>query len=324
MTGPDACPLPFGGDGQRWDYALRETARRLYAAPADTGLVVRERTRQGWLRWEAVVDERSHLHGRLREAGVFDPAQSRGWLWFCTMVWGRRPPTYIWTFAGHELPRPLPVGRAALFTATALAVFGPATSLLPGPTRLLAAGALGAAAAAGVPAAVQHITRRRVRIVDRSQLYAPVFFRLLAGEQQLRRLAQRSGRQELARAAAMLPGFLWDAAGLVTLAEDNAEAGEALLGYEESLTLLVEQGVEVERHEEAVESAIHQESALSLPDTDASAAALPGGLVSRASLDAARRELEELGHGLRHAREVLDGAEGNEADSTWKGEDHAR
>ncbi|WP_209446046.1 hypothetical protein [Streptomyces sp. MZ04] len=318
-----AQPMPFGGDEQRWNHAVRDTARRLHSEPVDTDLVVRERTRQGWLRWEVVADERSHLHGRLREAGVFPPVQGRGWLWLCKTVWGRQPPTYIWDFAGQELPRPIPMGRAVVFTAVTLAALGPAMAMLPAMTRLLTAGVVGAVAAAGLPAATRHATRRRVRVVGKEEVHAPVFFRILTGAQQLHVLALRSERPELARAVAMLPGLLWDAAGLVALAEDNAEARQHLLGYEEALTLLLEQGIEVERQEEAVESAIREQPALLAPGADA--AALPDQLMPRSVLDEARRELEELGHGLRHARGVLRGASNNETgDSTRKGDGHAR
>jgi hypothetical protein len=316
MKPPAAQPLPFDGDGQRWDHAVRDEARRLSAAPADMHLVVRERTQRGWLRWDVVADADSCLHGGLREAGVARPGQGRVWVWVGRTVWGSRPPACIWTFAGHELPRPVPLGRAVVFTATALAAVGPVTAVVPAATGLLAAGVLGAAAAAGIPAVVRRVTAGRMQVAGRDEVYAPVFFRLLAAEQHLRRLAQRNERPELARAVDVLPRLLWDAAGLVARAEHNAEARELLLGYEESLALLVEQGVEVEYQEEAVESAIRREP--DLPVTEAGEPTVPDGLMSRAVLDEARRELEELGHGLRHARTVLDGA-----DSMGKGEEHA-
>jgi hypothetical protein len=144
-----------------------------------------------------------------------------------------------------------------------------------------------------------------VRVVETGEAYAAVFFRLLAAEQRLRMLAERSERYELTRAAAVLPRLVWDAAGLVPLAADDAEARELLLGYEQSLALLVEQAVEVERQEEAVESAIRDDRAPASPARPA----LPEGLLSRELLDEVRLELEELGHGLRHAREVLGGAD---------------
>ncbi|WP_406003902.1 hypothetical protein [Streptomyces sp. NBC_00829] len=53
-------------------------------------------------------------------------------------------------------------------------------------------------------------------------------------------------------------------------------------------------------------------------------AALPEGLLPRASLDEARLELAELGQGLRHARDVLGGAADGDADHVEKGEGHAR
>ncbi|MEU5958165.1 hypothetical protein [Streptomyces sp. NPDC047525] len=279
-----------------------------------------EITRHGWLRWDVAADEQFHPHGRLQEAGIFMPAQSRGWRWLSKTVWGRRPPTYIWALAGHELPRPVPLVRALVFTATALAALSPALALLPAPTRLLAAGLLGALAAAGVPAATQQATRRRVRVVGEHQLYAPVYFRLLAGEQQLRRLAQHSERPELARAVAIMPGLLWDAAGLVPLAENCNEARDFLLGYEESLSLLVEQGVEVEREEAAVERAIREDPVPT--ELDVGTAPLPGALMPRSALDEARRDLEELEQGLRHARSVL--RDDGDAGSTGKEEDHDR
>lgn len=61
----------------------------------------------------------------------------------------------------------------------------------------------------------------------------------------------------------------------------------------------------VERQEEAVESAIRDDRAPASPARPA----LPEELLPRALLDEVRLELEELGHGLRHAREVLGGAD---------------
>ncbi|MFJ3946128.1 hypothetical protein [Streptomyces griseoaurantiacus] len=321
MTGLAPFPLPFSGDPGRWEYALRAADRLFWEAGTD--LVVPERTRQGWLRWEVVADEQAQLHGRLREAGLLDPAQHRGWRWLCRAVRGHRPPTYIRTFGTLELPHPIPVGRAAVFAVTMLAALGPLTAVVPAPFRLLAAVAVGAVATAGLPALLQYVTRRRVRVVDSGAAYAPVFFRLLAGQQQLHGLVRRSGRHELARAEAILPVLLWDAAALVVLAGDSVEAREVLLGYEESLTLLVEQAVEVERQAEAVESAICAEPAL--PPLPVAGAGLPDGLTSRAWLDEAREQLEELGHGLRHAQDVLRGAQSDDTDNSMrKGEDHAR
>ncbi len=109
-----------------------------------------------------------------------------------------------------------------------------------------------------------------------------------------------------------MPQLVWDAAELVPLATDDVEARELLLDHDQSLALLVDQAVEVERQEEAVESAIRDERA---PAPSASPA-LPEGLLPRALLDEVRLELEELGQGLRHAREVLGGAD--------EGAQHAR
>ncbi|MEU4111082.1 hypothetical protein [Streptomyces sp. NPDC027717] len=315
---PAAQPLPFGADRDRWTHAVREAARLHHAVRAELAgrlaapgtersamqalLLIRERTRGGWLRWDIFGP---HPAGVLREAGVFDPGQHPVGRWVCRTVWGRRPPLYIWTLGGLELPRPLPVGRTALFTVTAFAALGPATSVLPAASGLLVAGVAGLVAAAGLPAAVRHLTRRRVRVVETGEAYAAVFFRLLAAEQRLRMLAERSERYELTRAAAVLPRLVWDAAGLVPLAADDVEARELLLGYEQSLALLVDQAVEVERQEEAVESAIRDDRAPASPARPA----LPEELLPRALLDEVRLELEELGHGLRHAREVLGGAD---------------
>ncbi|OEJ29044.1 hypothetical protein AS594_36170 [Streptomyces agglomeratus] len=185
-----------------------------------------------------------------------------------------------------------------MFTATAFAALGPVTSVLPTSARLLAAGALGAAVAAGLPAAIRHRTRRRVRVVKDVETYAAVFFRLLASEQQLRMLAGRSGRSKLTRASAVLPRLLCDTAGLVPLAAGDPEARELLLGYEQSVALLVNQAVAVERQEDAVESAIRDDHAFAEP----TGPALPDGLLPRACLG-------ELGQGLHHAREVLGGAD---------------
>ncbi|MDX3204718.1 hypothetical protein ABZZ79_22095 [Streptomyces sp. NPDC006458] len=314
---PAAQPLPFGADRDRWTHAVREAARLHHAVRAELAgrhsapaaeraamealLLVRERTRSGWLRWDIFGPNPA---GVLREAGVFDPEQHRLGRWVCRSVWGRRPPQYIWTLGGLELPRPLPVGRTALFTVAAFAALGPATSLLPAATGLLAAGSVGVAAAAGLPAAVRRLTRRRVRVVGTSEAYAAVFFRLLADEQRMRMLAERSGRYELTRAAAVLPRMVWDTAGLVPLAADDVEARDLLLGYAQSLALLVDQAVEVLRQEEAVESAIRDDRAAAVPVRPA----LPEGLLPRHLLDEARLELEELGEGLRHAREILGGA----------------
>lgn len=312
-----AQPLPFAADRDRWTRAVREAARLHHAVRAELAgrlsvpaavraamealLLIRERTRGGWLRWDVFGP---HPGGELREAGVFDPGQHRLGRWACRTVWGRRAPRHIWTLGGLELPRPLPVGRTALFTVAAFASLGPATSLLPAAIGLLAAGAVGVAAAVGLPAAARRLTRHRVRVVESDEAYAAVFFRLLADEQSLRMLAQRSGRYELTRAAAVLPRLVWDAAGLVPLAADSVSARELLLGYAQSLALLVDQAVEVERQEEAVESAIREDRAAAAPVRPA----LPEGLLPPHLLDEARLELEQLGEGLRHAREVLGGA----------------
>lgn len=324
-----AQPQPFDADRDRWTHAVQEAARLHHSVRAELAirastpaaargamealLLIRERTRDGWLRWDIFGP---HPAGVLREAGFFDPEQHRLGRWVCRSVWGRRPPQYIWTLGCLVLPRPLPVGRTALFTVTAFAVLGPATSLLPAATGLLAAGAAGMAAAAGVPAAVQRFTRRRVRVVETSKAYAAVFYRLLADEQRLRMLAERSGRYELARAAAVLPRLVWDAAGLVPLAADNVEARDLLLGYAQSLALLVDQAVEVGRREEAVESAIRDDRVAVVPVRPA----LPEGLLPRQLLDDARLELEELGEGLLHAREVLGGAHDDRTQSARSGE----
>jgi hypothetical protein len=313
---PSPQPQPFGADRDRWKQAVKEAARLHDAVHAELAgrllplavgraamdaLLIRERTPGGWLRWDVFG---AHPAGVLREAGVFDPGQHRLARWTCRTVWGRRAPQYIWALGGLELPLPLPAGRTALLTVVALAALGPATSLLPAATGLLSAGALGVATAFGVPAAVRRLTRRRVRVVEAGEAYAAVFFRLLADEQRLRMLAGRSGRYELTRAAAVLPRLVWDAAGLVPLAADDGESRELLLGYERSLALLVEQAVEVERQEEAVESAIRDDSASAAP----ARSALPERLLPRELLDEARLELEELGQGLCHAQEVLGGA----------------
>lgn len=313
---PNAQPLPFDADRGRWTHAVREAGRLHHAVRAELGgrlpapatekaamealLLIREQTRGGWLRWDIFGPNPA---GAVREAGLFDPEQHRLGRWACRTVWGRRPPLNIWTLGGLELPRPLPVGRTALFTVAAFAALGPATTLLPAATGLLAAGAVGVAAAIGLPAAVRRLTRRRVRVVETGEAYAAVFFLLLADEQRLRMLATCSGRYELTRTAAVLPRLVWDAAGLVPLAADDVEARGLLLGYAQSLTLLVDQAVEVERQEKAVESAIRDDRA-AVPVRPA----LPEGLLSRHLLDEARLELEELGAGLRHAREVLGGA----------------
>ncbi|MGV2915617.1 hypothetical protein [Streptomyces alfalfae] len=308
--------MPFDADWDRWTHAVREAARLHHVVRAeladrlsvpaaaraamDALLLIRERTRGGWLRWDVFGP---HPAGVLREAGVFDPQQH--WLgrWVCRTLWGRRAPLHIWTLGGLELPRPLPVGRTALFAVAALAALGQATFLLPAVTGLLTAGAVGVAAAAGLPAATRRLTRRRVRVIAMGEVYAGIFFRLLADEQRLRMLAERSGRHELTRAAAVLPRLVWDAAALVPLAADDVEARSLLLGYTQSLALLVDQAVTVERQEKAVESVIRDDRAAAVPVRQA----LPEGLLPRHLLDEARLELEELGEGLRHAREVLGG-----------------
>ncbi|MFI5987833.1 hypothetical protein ACIBEA_44160 [Streptomyces sp. NPDC051555] len=187
---------------------------------------------------------------------------------------------------------------------------------------LLAAGVFGAAVAQGIPVAVRRATRHRIRTVTDGQMHATVFFRLVAYEQRLRALARNSGRSELARAAAMLHRLLWDAAGLVPLAEHDEQARELLFGYGESLALLVDQAVEVERLEAAVESAICDERPLRMPANEP--ADLPEGLLPLAAVEEAARELEELGQGLRHARVVLNSTDtaGPIDDST--GGRHAR
>ncbi|OEJ22094.1 hypothetical protein AR457_40105 [Streptomyces agglomeratus] len=310
---PTTQPLPFDADREWWADVLREAVPLQYAAraalarrpssgaaraAAEAQLQIRERARGGWLRWGVLSAGWLRPAGVLREAGVFDPGQNAVGRWFCRMVWGRRAPLCIWTLAGLEPPRPLQVGRAAVFTVTAFAALGPVTSVLPTSARLLAAGALGAAVAAGLPAAIRHRTRRRVRVVKDVETYAAVYFRLLAGEQQLRMLAGRSGRSKLTRVSAVLPRLLCDTAGLVPLAAGDPEARELLRGYEQSVALLVNQAVAVERQEDAVESAIRDDHAFAEP----TGPALPDGLLPRACL-------EELGQGLHHAREVLGGAD---------------
>ncbi|MFI2906744.1 hypothetical protein ACG2OD_00520 [Streptomyces sp. PDY-4] len=329
---PSAQPLPFDADRDRWTHAVREAARLHHAVRAELAgrlsapaavraamealLLIRERPRGGWLRWDVFGP---HPGGVLREAGVFDPGQHRLGRWACRTVWGRRAPLHIWTLGGLELPRPLPVGRTALFTVVAFAALGPAASLLPATIGLLAAGAVGLAAAVGLPAAVRRLTRHRVRVVESEEAYAAVFFQLLADEQRLRMLAERSGRYELTRAAAALPRLVWDTAGLVPLAANDVEARELLLGYAQSLALLVDQAVEVERQEEAVESAIREDGAAAAPVRPA----LPEGLPPQHLLDEVRLELEELGEGLRHAREVLGGAHDDGTRHATSGESHA-
>ncbi|MFI6688410.1 hypothetical protein [Streptomyces sp. NPDC050485] len=299
--------MPFDADQDRWTHVVRAAARFRDAShtelAAPEALAIRERTRGGWLRWGAFAG-RSHPASVLREAGVLDPAQRRVGRWACRTVWGLAPPLYIWTVGGFLLPRPLPVGRTAVFAVVAAAALGPASSLLPAGFGLLGAVAVGLAVSSGLPAAVRRLTRRRVRVVGGDEPYGPVFFRLLAAEQRLRILAERSERPELARAAAVLPRLLWDAAGLVPVAADDPEARELLCGYAQSLGLLADQAAEVEQQEEAVEAAIRDERASVVP----ARAALPEGLLPRALLEEARLELEELGQGLRHARELLDGA----------------
>ncbi|MFD9773347.1 hypothetical protein ACFWXE_23900 [[Kitasatospora] papulosa] len=325
---PAVQPLPFDADLHRWNHAVREASRLHHAVGAELGgrlpdpatekaaveaLLIRERTRGGWLRWDTFGPDRA---GALREVGLFDPEQHRLGRWACRTVWGRRAALRIWTLGGLDLPRPLPVGRTALFTVTAFAALGPATSLLPAVTGLLTAGAVGVAAAVGLPSAVRRFTRRRVRVVETSEAYAAVFFGMLADEQRLRMLAERSERYELLRVAAVLPRLVWDAAGLVPLAADDVEARGLLLGYAQALALLVDQAVEVERQEEAVESAIHDDRAAAAPVRPA----LPEGLLPRHLLDEARLELEELEAGLRHAREVLGGAQDDRARTARSGE----
>ncbi|MFD4609999.1 hypothetical protein ACFWOT_18235 [Streptomyces sp. NPDC058440] len=94
-------------------------------------------------------------------------------------------------------------------------------------------------------------------------------------------------RTELTHAAAVLPRLVWDAARLVPLAADDAEAHELLLGYAQSFALLADQAVEVEQPEEAVESAVGNDLAPAPPARPA----LPEGLLLRALLDEARLEL---------------------------------
>lgn len=86
---PAAQPLPFGADRDRWTHAVREAGRQLHAVRAELAgrlsasaaeraamealLLIRERTRCGWLRWDIFGPSA----GVLREAGVFDPEQHR-------------------------------------------------------------------------------------------------------------------------------------------------------------------------------------------------------------------------------------------------------
>ncbi|MFF4531547.1 hypothetical protein ACFY1P_20040 [Streptomyces sp. NPDC001407] len=333
-------PVPFDGDQGRWSGALRETARRYHDAAVE--LVVRpaqqpalrsvvdalrlipERTRYGWLRWEALpttAEAGGEVPGLVREAGVLDPGQGSAGRWACRAVWGRRPPLYILSLAGVDVPRPIPATRATVFTLAAFAALVPVTAVLPGVAGLLAAALAGAAVAQGIPAGLRRATRRRVRIVGDGAAYAMVFFRLLAYEQQLRALAQRSGRGEVDRAAALVPQLLWDAAGLVPLAEDDEQARELLLGYEESLAALVGQALEVEREDAAVESAILDDPS---PATAVPLTALPDGLLSLDALEEARREMGELQQGLRHARHVLGGEDDGESSKERAEDGHAR
>lgn len=177
MTGLAPSSLPFSGDSGRWEYALRVAVRHLWDVPADTDLMVPERTRQGWLRWGVVADKHAQLHGRPREAALLGPAQHCGRRWLCRAVWGCRPPTYIPAIGTLELPRPIPEGQAAVSTVTMLAALGPSAAVAPAAFRLLAAGALGAAATAGLPAILKYGTRPRVRAVS-GEASVPVFFRL--------------------------------------------------------------------------------------------------------------------------------------------------
>ncbi|WP_424892319.1 hypothetical protein [Streptomyces sp. XH2] len=326
-------PVPFDGDEVVWIDALRETARRYHAAtepgqPINHAAVaelrlVRERTRHGWFRWEAVASPASSggAAGLLREAGVLDPTLGITGGWACRAVWGCQPPTFVLSL-GIGLLRPVSAARAAAFTVATIAALQPAKSVLPGPPGLIAAALFGIAMAQGVPVGLRQATRHRVRIVADNAAYAPVFFQLLAHEQQLRALARGSGRDELIRAAAMLPRLLWDAAGLVPLAEDDDQARELLLGYEESLAILVDQAVEVDREEAALETAIRHEHPV--PVTVAETPALPDGLLPLASLDEAGRELQELRQGLRHARTVLGGGDDNGTNRNATGDGHAR
>ncbi|RLU82004.1 hypothetical protein CTZ27_31070 [Streptomyces griseocarneus] len=328
-------PVPFDGDEVRWNSALRETARRYHATVADRPVLhavvaelrlIRERTRHGWFRWEALPSEDpfgdASLGLLLREAGVLDPGQGLAGRWACRAVWGRQSPAYVLDVGGVDLPRPIPAIRAVVFTIATFAALVPATSVLPGIAGLVAAALAGAAVAQGVPAGLRQATRRRVRVVGDHTAHALVFFQLLAHEQQLRALARASGRDELARVAAMLPRLLWDAAGLVPLAEGDEQARELLLGYEESLAALVDQAAEVEREETAVESAILRDRPALAETTGTSA--LPDGLLPLASLTEARRELEELSQGLRHARDVLDDDSTGGSNSNARGDGHAR
>ncbi|MEU2769822.1 MULTISPECIES: hypothetical protein [Streptomyces] len=85
-------------------------------------LLIRERTRDDWLRWDIFGPNQA---GALREEGLFDSEQHRLGRWAYRTVWVRRAALRIWTLGGFDLPRPLSVGRTALFTATAFSALGP-------------------------------------------------------------------------------------------------------------------------------------------------------------------------------------------------------
>ncbi|WP_328373118.1 hypothetical protein OG800_49705 (plasmid) [Streptomyces sp. NBC_00445] len=184
------------------------------------------------------------------------------------------------------------------------------TSALAGGAGMLATAVLGAAAAVGLPLACRALTGRWVRVVRDLDAYGPVFFRLLGVEQQLRAAAARSPHEEVARAAALGPRLLWDAAGLIPAAANNPGARALLLEYEESLSAIVDHAAAVEREHAAVESAVQgtcspHASCVEQELNEAFPGSVRGAALPRTVLDDAVRDLDELAQGLRHARTVL-------------------
>ncbi|MFI9779501.1 hypothetical protein ACIHCV_33235 [Streptomyces sp. NPDC051956] len=120
----------------------------------------------------------------------------------------------------------MPVGRAAVLTVTAFATLGRTTCALPPAFRLIAAGTLGAISGGRPPWGLAARHPAPGGVVDSVEVYASVFFRLLASGRHLRTLTGRNRRYELARAVAVLPWLPWDAADLVPLAAGYEEARE--------------------------------------------------------------------------------------------------